>query len=77
MCKHPCVCADMYAGLSNHTIWQWVQGSTRDCVAPGTVRPKPPGAVEEMVGTASKHPVEDLLGHKPRAGEYEEQRHYE
>ena len=21
MCKHPCVCADMYASLSNHTIW--------------------------------------------------------
>ena len=23
MCKHPCVCADMYAGLTNHTIFQW------------------------------------------------------
>ena len=23
MCKHPCVCADKYAGISNHTIWQW------------------------------------------------------
>ena len=46
MCKHPCVCADMYAGLSNHTIWQWGQEGSRTCV----VRPKPPPAVKNMVG---------------------------
>ena len=75
MCKHPCVCADMYSGLSNHTIWQRGHGS-RDFVAPDTARPKPPAAVEEMVGRASKHLVEELLGHKPREGEYEAQRRY-
>ena len=79
MCKHPCVCADMCAGLSNHTIWQrgkrssgGIEFSTRD-----DVRPKPPGAVEEMVGMASKHLVEELLGHKHGEGDTRAQLRYE
>ena len=31
-------------------------------------RPKPPAVVEEMVGTASKHLVEEMLGHKLTEG---------
>ena len=76
MCKHPCVCADMYAGLSNHTIWQWGHGSNK-FAAPDTVRPKPPATVEEMVGMSSKHLMEELLGHKPREGKYKAQRRYD
>ena len=73
MCKHPCVCADMYAGLANHTIWQWGQYCLRTCV----VGPKSPAVVEAMVRMASKHLVEELLGHKPREREFEAQRRYD
>ena len=44
--------------------------------APGTVHPKPPAAVEQMVGMSSKHLVENVLGHKPRDGDYDAQRRY-
>ena len=63
----------MYAGLANHAIWQWGQEGSRTCV----VGPKPPAVVEAMVRMASKHLVEELLGHKPREGEYEAQRRYD
>ena len=43
---------------------------SRKSVAPGPACPKPPAAVEEMVGMASKHLVVELLGHEPREGEY-------
>ena len=39
--------------------------------------PPPPAVVEEMVGTASNHLVEELLGHKPREGDYDAQRRYD
>ena len=49
------------------------QEGSRTCV----VRPKAPAVVEAMVRMASKRLVEELLGHKPKEWEYEEQRRYD
>ena len=77
MCKHPCVCVDKHAGISNHTIWQrgkpsnGMEFSTHDLP-----RPNPPDAVEEMVRMVSKHLVEVVVGHTPGEGNANAQRRY-
>ena len=62
MSKHPCFCADKYAGLGHHTMWQWGQSSGQDDM----VRPSPPAVVEDMVRIASTYLVEEVLKLKPR-----------
>ena len=77
MRRHPCVCADTYAGISNHTTWQ--RGKPSSCVEFSTqdiARPKPPGAVEERVRVGSTHLVKLLLRRKPGDGDANAQRRY-
>ena len=45
-CKHPCVCGDKYAGLSNHTIWQWGNPGSSTLELRRTWPAKPPAVVE-------------------------------
>ncbi|MFM7984111.1 MAG: hypothetical protein ACKPKO_32780, partial [Candidatus Fonsibacter sp.] len=75
MCKHPCLCADMYAGL----LWRWGHGgSAANSTAPNELRPRPPAVVEDMVLIASKYLVEEVLKLKPRnVQEYQLKRLYE
>ena len=76
MSKHPCTCQDWYAGLSNHTMYQWGSPSSKVQFTTQDIRPKPPLVVEEMVRMASKHLVEDVLGDNPGVGDGIAGRHY-
>ncbi len=65
--KYPCVCADTYAGLSEHTISRWGHGDSADnCTPLKELRPKPTAVVEDMVRIASVYLVEEVLKLKHR-----------
>ena len=77
MCRYPCVCTDRYAGLNNHTFFQWGRPSNiMGFKAEDGNRPSPPKSVEEMTNTMSKHLAEDLLQVKAKEGNAESQRMY-
>ncbi len=62
LCKYPCVCADMYGGMSNHTVWQW--GRRHHTMLPGmdVGRPDPPEVLENVLFQVSRHLVDQVAG---------------
>ena len=52
MGKYPCMCTDRYAGLSNHTFFQWGQPSKKLAFQSEDGRPSPPPPVEKMTNTS-------------------------
>ena len=57
-CKHPCVCADRYAGIVAHTMFQW--GRDADAVEEieNDERPRLPVPAEQLVRGVAEHLVQ-------------------